>query len=387
MLTPDEIRKRSLNHYEDFLRALCREEQFFPLSIYGSGMTRVNDYGKAMHDIAQLRKHSKENTGFGYAVEWKLQTFRRYSIQEIPARVSFATQHDFTRFLGKCSEAKQFETDYGMIISTFPELAPWAQNKPLRIVEHALDWEGLLVVCKYLQQNGRPNCYLRELPVPVDTKFIERKRGILNELLAVVAPNCAGSDESSFESRFGFRQKQPLVRLRVLDPKAARSSGIPFSDLAVPVEDVSGFSLTIANAIVVENEMTFLTLPPLTNTLAFLGAGDAVSLLRKISWLDRIRLLYWGDTDAHGFEALSLLRERFPHVESVMMDSETFARFSKFTVRAGQFSSRSELRLTASERELFNRVVTENLLLEQERISVAYASECLRLRFASPPPT
>ena len=85
MLSPEQIRKRALNRYEDFLRSLTCREAIFPLALFGSGMSRVADYAMARDAIAELREHSKEIKGFGYSVEWKQQSFRRYGEQQIPA--------------------------------------------------------------------------------------------------------------------------------------------------------------------------------------------------------------------------------------------------------------------------------------------------------------
>lgn len=372
MLSPEQIRKRALNRYEDFLRSLPCQETMFPLALFGSGMSRVVDYEKARDAIAELRGHSKEIKGFGYAVEWKQQSFRRYGEQQIPAGASFPTREDFTRFLGKCSEARQFEKDHEMVTCTFPELVEWMRENPFKLVDHATDWSGLIKVCVYLREHGRPNCYLRELPVEVDTKFIERKRAILTELLPIVAPGCVGPDATTFETRFGFRQKQPLIRFRFLDPATATLARVPFADFATPVDEVNKLSVNTTNVLVVENEMTFLTLPPLANTLALLGAGDAVSHLRQISWLEHVRLVYWGDMDTHGFEALSLLRSFYPHTESIMMDVETYNLFHQFSVKASAYSSRSELHLSKVEAELFKTLSAECKLLEQERIPLSY---------------
>jgi len=150
MLSPDQIRKRARNRYEDFLCSLARGENRFPLVVFGSGMSRVTDYAKAREAIARVREQSKEKRGFGYAVEWKLQSFRRFGDQRIPAGITFPTREDFTRFLGKCAEALQFEKDCKLIVQTFPELMAWTYEKPLKVVEHATEWDGLLKVCAHL---------------------------------------------------------------------------------------------------------------------------------------------------------------------------------------------------------------------------------------------
>ena len=51
MLSPEQIRKRALNGYEDFLRSLAAAENIFPLSLFGGGLSRVTDYTKARDAI------------------------------------------------------------------------------------------------------------------------------------------------------------------------------------------------------------------------------------------------------------------------------------------------------------------------------------------------
>lgn len=379
MLSPEQIRKRALNCYADFLRSLAASENIFPLSLFGGGLSRVTDYTEARDAIIALREHSKQIKGFGYSVEWKEQNFRRFGEQQVPAAVSFAMREDYTQFLGKCSEVRQFEQDCKFVLESFPVLAEWIQRNPLKMIEHAGDWTGLIAVCAHLRQNGRPNCYLRELPVEVDTKFIERKRGVLGEILPIVAPGCVGDDASTFEARFGFRQKLPLIRFRALDPNLVGPTKLPFADFAIPLDEACRITVAAKNILVVENETTFLTLPAVPNTLALLGAGDAVSLFRQMDWLKGFRIMYWGDMDTHGFEALSLLRKHHAQTESVMMDVETYEQFCQFAKKAAPYVSDAELVLLDTERKLFKMLDTEGKLLEQERITLAHAKHKLQV--------
>lgn len=247
---------------------------------------------------------------------------------------------------------------------------------------HAGEWDGLLAVCAHLRNHGRPNCYLRELPVEVDTKFIERKRSVLSELIPIVAPNCVGVDDTSFERRFGFRQKPPLIRFHFLDAGIAKAAHLPFCDFAIPLEEAARLHLPASNVVIVENEMTFLTLPSLPKTIALFGGGDAVSHLCRLPWLANVRLVYWGDMDTHGFESLSFLRFHHPHTESVMMNMETFTKFKNFAVDASAYTSRVELNLSHTDRELFDFLNRHSKLLEQERIPLHYAIQQLQVCLA-----
>lgn len=383
MLTPEQIHRRALNRYPDFLRSLCTGGEFFPLAVFGAGLSRPKDFVADRAGIQLLQEHSKVITGFGYEITWEERNFRRLGAQRVPATVAFPAQDDYVRFLKKQVEVRQFQSDFDLIQKHCPELVLWAQSKPLKVVAHASVWRGLLDVCVYLRDNPHPGCYLRELPVVVDTKFIENNKGILAELLPIAAPQTVGEDSSSFEARFGFRSKQPLVRIRFLDGQLAIRLAFPVADFATPLDTLCGLPFGNNTILVVENEMTFLTLSPLPGTIAIFGAGDAAALLTSVNWLDSCRLFYWGDLDAHGFETLSHLRRRFSHVTSVLMDENTFTIHAAFAVEAAVTRSIEKLELTPEEQTLYELLVEKGSLLEQERIPEVFSKPRLVQAIAS----
>lgn len=381
MLTPEQIHRRALIRYPEFLRSLCTGSPFFPLNVFGGGLAKPKDFVADRAGILLLQSQSKAQTGFGYELTWEERTFRRLGTQNVPATVAFATQEDYVRFIKKQGEVRQFLADCELIRKQCPELNEWTQSKPLKVVAHAGIWDGLLKVCACLRSNPRPNCYLRELPVVADTKFVERHKGILSELLPITAPQTVGPDASSFESRFGFRLKQPLLRLRFLDLTLATRFGFPIDDFATPLDAADRLPFGNTSVVVVENEMTFLTLPSLPGALAIFGAGDAAALLGDIKWLGSCRLYYWGDLDSHGFEILSSLRNYFPHVVSVLMDEHTLAAHGAFAVRAARTRSKESLRLTPDELALYEKLVSTDTLLEQERIHGEFSTPRLKVSF------
>jgi hypothetical protein len=211
----------------------------------------------------------------------------------------------------------------------------------------------------------------------VDTKFAENHKGILAELLPIAAPMAVGSDESRFEARFGFLFKQPLVRMRFLDEKLMVRLGFVMSNFAIPLDEFKALPFGGNTVLVVENEMTFLTLPSFLGTIAIFGAGDAAALLSTVTWLNSCRVFYWGDLDSHGFEILSNFRKSFPHVTSVLMDEMTYSNHSTFIVKAASTRTKGKLELTENEMILYNRLVEEKSLLEQERISNVFSAQLL----------
>jgi hypothetical protein len=377
MLTPEQIRRRAINRYEDFLRSLCTGESLFPLALFGSGLKSPKDFGGDRAAIESLRKSSKEQLTHGYAIVWEQRNSRRMGMQNVPAKVTFPTQDDYVRFLDKAAEVTQFEKDRALIRQRCPELISWMGAKPLKVIAHAGDWDGLLSVSLYLKDNPRPNCYLRELPVVVDTKFVERHVGILSELLPIVAPLTVGTDARRFETRFGFRYKQPLVRLRLLDQRLTNGLNLPANDFSTPLDQFQDLPLAGTTVLIVENEMTFLSLPWLPKTVALFGGGDGAALLSTASWLASCRLFYWGDLDCHGFETLAHLRRTYSSIKSVLMDSHTFEEYSAFVVGTPKSQAKEQLELTCDEHALYGRLAEGGMLLEQERIPFLFSKRRL----------
>ena len=207
------------------------------------------------------------------------------------------------------------------------------------------------------------------------TKFIEQNRGILRELLEQILPAEAMMAEAdTFEQRFSLREKEPLVRLRLLDGQLEKQYRLPIDELSTPVSQFAALeALHGQRCVITENEMTFLTLPPGRDAFALFGAGFMIHNLARIPWLAECTIYYWGDLDAQGFQILSRLRSLYPHVTSIMMDWETFSSFADFCVAGTPCPVRQLPHLTPEEHDLFVYLAEHNLRLEQERISHSYA--------------
>lgn len=255
-----------------------------------------------------------------------------------------------------------------------PELEPWVERFPRKLLEQHNTWLGLLTVCRYFLEHPRPGLYIRELPVNVHTKFIEQHQGILRELLEYLLPaESIVSDATSFQQRFGLREEEPLIHIRFLDDQLRQRYGVPLQELSTPGSQLVELDFSGQTCVITENKMTFLTLPPLANTFAILGGGFKVSSLAAISWLRDCPIIYWGDLDAQGFQILSQLRSIFPHVRSLMMDEATLLAFAEFSVVGTPCRVRQLPHLTQEEHALFLRLAQDEKRLEQEHISHAYA--------------
>jgi hypothetical protein len=176
------------------------------------------------------------------------------------------------------------------------------------------------------------------------------------------------ADEEHFERRYGLRYTEPHVLVRFLDPKIQSGAGYPCEELSLPLRELDRLSCPIKLALIVENKVNLLTLPPVNGAIALGGLGNGVTLLRDIHWLQSTPILYWGDIDVEGFAILSSLRSCFPHARSYLMDCATLDRHERLAVCGTGRQPESPAHLTEWEHIAFLHCRKRNVRLEQERI-------------------
>lgn len=264
----------------------------------------------------------------------------------------------------------------------FPDLNDWMLNQPLKIIEQHSKWDDLLQVCDYFVKHPRPNVYIRELPIPVHTKFIEANQGILRELLEILLPErTIDPHGQSFNARFGLKDKPAGVRVRLLEEQLEWQYKIRIDDLALPIDQMARLlreHIKPRNVLIVENLINFLTLPKITNGIGIFGGGFAIHLLKDVGWLNHCEIIYWGDIDTHGFEILSDLRGLFSHVRSIMMDRETLETYKRYVGKDAPNRSKRFNYLTEAEMLVVQEILTHNWRLEQEHIPQDYVEKRLK---------
>jgi hypothetical protein len=373
MLSPDDIRAMGIRRYPSYLRALVMAEAFFPLKIPFGRPSTSDEWPRLQKEITALATGT-----VGYRIEWTTVNTRRWGEQRMPERVWFDDEATYLQALGKKAEVNTLRGLLALTHDVCPELKDWLPDNVLRVVEFASVWRELLFVCRYFLVNPRPGVYARELPIAVDTKFVERHEGILRNLLDFLLPDSAKTDAPRFEQRFGLKYEEPQIRFRVLGEAMPIAASLPFTDVAVPLSQFASLGWSDLTIVIVENKRTFLSLPSLAGAVGIWGGGGAAQLLVGAPWLAACRLFYWGDLDVHGFHILSQLRRAFPELASVMMDTTTLERFEA-QCGSGKPATYEEVRLlNAEELVVYQRVRSNGLLLEQEKVTHDYAVERLR---------
>lgn len=375
MISPEKIAKKAERKYRAVLRAHLSGEPLFPM------MFPVGRLSKSLverrQQIDELRQHSREQRGQGYTLEWQTVNRRDLGKQSTPRQVVIESLDDYLAIVRRRTEYTHFTLDVERIRRRFPDLEAWLYANPQAVIEYGGRWDELLTVCAYFVQQPRPNRYIRELPIPVHTKFIEQHSRILRELLdTLLPPELITVEANDFTQRFGLKSPPPRIRLRLLEAQLDWHCGLQVDDLTLPIDQAAHLlaaHIRPKKVLITENLINFLTLPKHPDSVGLFGRGFAVHLLAHIAWLNECQILYWGDIDAHGFQILSDLRRSFPHVCAVMMDQETLEDHVEYVTSGSAIVGYNFAGLTATEAIVAQHVLENNLRLEQEHIPHEYA--------------
>ena len=115
-----------------------------------------------------------------------------------------------------------------------------------------------------------------------------------------------------------------------------------------------------------------------------LGEGYGFAALQGAKWLERTKIIYWGDLDTHGLAILSQFRCELPRadVRSALMDPQTLLRYRRLWVdegspKKGQLPKLTDLEQTALEMLRSEDSEAYHKRLEQERIPLKDACAAL----------
>ncbi len=384
--TPADIRARLRKHWDrgTLLSARLTGENPFPLKISlakPSSQDFSGNFEGVRNWIRELEEGSLAKLGYGYSIEWTEISHRQLGRNRIPASASIPSENDALRLLGKRSETERFAQLCQKTLTVFPQLQEWLTAKPHSALKHADCWDSILAVLDWFKHNPRSGLYLRQVDIPgVDTKFIERRKGLFSELLGLILTEPAGEKTPlgarHFEARFGLRTKPILMRFRFLDTSLFQAN---LSDISSPLNEFGSLNPPCRNVFITENEINGLAFPSLPDSMVLFGLGYGVDCLAHIPWLREKRLFYWGDIDTHGFSILNRLRSIYPETRSFLMDKETFLTHKSLWVEEASPFKGTLPRLLPEESAVFSdlsgNVSGYHVRLEQERISFGWVVE------------
>lgn len=378
--TPVDICNRIRREWDKgrILAAMLDGEAVFPLRIpLKKPDTRAlaEHFELARQWVAGLALMDKEKTAAGYRLEWREFTHRQLGGNRIPVAAIIESERDGLALIGKQHDAARFRELAATIAGAFPALAPWLSRHPLTVLDQAGNWPSLLAVLDWAARHPCSGAYLRQIDaIGVDTKFIERHKGLLGEMLDLVLPPGAidtqHSGANGFERRYGFKSKPVQIHFRFLD-QGLRIQGL--SDLAVTSDEFARLAPAVKRVFITENEINFFAFPDVPYSLVLFGSGYGFDHLAQTEWLQSKEIFYWGDIDTHGYAILDQLRSKFPAAHSLLMDRATLLEHKNFWGSEERPTARELERLRPDEAALyddlrFNRIAPA-LRLEQERIA------------------
>jgi len=383
MITPEGIRRKASRAYPKMLDAWALEglSSIFPMRVPADLSPVAGDVPATIAAVELLRASSKEQSGSGYSVHWKQVRSRDFGNNRFPERIVIDTAEDLVSLAGKQRHFSATCRVAQSVRECFPGLSAWVNSNIRKTADYFAFLEGLLQVTRFFLDHPWPDCYARQIPVAVDTKFVERHHAVLREWLDELLPGSAiQADETKFALRFGLRDGQPYTTLRMLDPRLQMELGLPYDELSLPLRLLEPLPLRDATVVIVENQLNLSTLPRMNRGLAIRGEGKAVTRLRRLQWLADNMVLYWGDVDVEGFQILSSLRMLFPQVRSILM-TDGVLRDHKPLVLEGSGAECSEPRnLVDDELAAFRQCHQHNWRLEQERLPQSYVNEIFATR-------
>lgn len=383
MITPEEIKKQAERWYKEFLISSLKKVPFFPREVrFGKikASETLADFSRIGKGIQDLKLKSKKHLGYGYEIEFVTRKDQRIGSQPFPQRIYFENEDDYLRFIRKEKEYKEFKRAVSQVIDLIPRLYDWTLKNPLKVIEHFGKWTDLIKVCRYFISNPRPGLYIRELPIDVHTKFIEENKGIIKDLLDFLIDEDINKEETEFEKRFNLKYNEPTIRLRVLDEEISKRHFSGLTDLTITQSEFKSLDINCKRVFILENKtnfsnvFNFLTIPNLKGSISIFGKGFGLGLLKGVDWLKDKEVYYWSDIDVQGFQMLSQLRSYLPQTRSLMMDFDTFDRFSEYRVEGTAGNIKQLPNLTEDEDKVFKHLLELKELnrLEQEKVSHAY---------------
>lgn len=323
--------------------------------------------------VAQWRRDEKRLPD-GVRVDWAVRHWRSLGTQRLPVRVE---GDDFAGLAAVAGHRRDWDRGTHAVavlrrlLTKDAAASPYEGAAPLDaalrrhgrvLIElDTADLSRLVDVVDWVITHPDSRLFDRELPVEgVDTKWLERHRALVSDLVAAVG----GPPD------LGLRSPARPFAVRILDD--ALAPGVP-RDFAATVDELDRLDLRPSTVWMVENLTTVHAFPMLEDAVAIHGGGYRAVELADVGWIRAARVVYWGDLDTHGFAILSRVRQHLPHVESVLMETATLEAHAHL-VGLEPRPVRGEItHLSFTERQALAALRDGDRRLEQERIPWSYA--------------
>ncbi|MDR3069262.1 MAG: DUF3322 domain-containing protein, partial [Cellulomonas sp.] len=186
--TSADIRTKVRRRWDDqtLLRALACDDPFPAVSVtlHGPPVAQIGDDLLAVQDwVARLERGARADTCYG--LEYADVGGRAFGRNRLPAR-AHVTSYDQAWALLKVADQVGRYLDILTEASGEPAVRAWVAQHPFRALRLDASWTAMLAAFRWLSQARGSGVYVRQITAPgVDTKFVERYRGTLAQMLGV----------------------------------------------------------------------------------------------------------------------------------------------------------------------------------------------------------
>lgn len=358
--------------YIDALRQYLSGQEFSTILLRG-GKKKPDNTVQLHEAVRAFQEAEKTAASAGWVIEWEEWSSKKLGKQLWPATIQVNSLPDLLFLLKKEKEFACFQQQAKQLQSWRTEIRTWLIERPDAVLRYESAWTGICAVVDYFLDNPRPGQYLRSLPVPVHTKFIETYERVIVSLLHHFLPATFGDPNGTLETLALLPQKPVLFTLRWLDPALATELGFNMDVLALSPNALRKMDWPVQELWLVENETALYMLPPRPSALAIYSRGKALDLLSDIPFFHRARLHYWGDMDEEGYYMLARCRKLYPHVKSICMSEMDFQAIGHLVTRQpALYSAKHPEELHPEELRAFQQLRELNGRIEQEQLPQQY---------------
>jgi hypothetical protein len=362
--------------YQAHLKAIIVSESIFPIKLIGGKDNPTNSVDLS-DGIAYFLSNEKWVDKKGWTIKWKNIKVNKKT-EEWPAQIFIETEEDLLFLLKKEKEMAKFKQILQQLVAWNPAIQEGLVRYSNDIIQKEKAWKDICMVVDHLLLHDVSEYYLRNLPISVHSKFMEQHKSIIISFLKHLAPERFTSESKDLSEVLGLKLKQHLFPVKWLDDALAKTYNIDLEIMGISLSGLQELDNNVKEIWLVENETNLYLVPKRKNALAICSRGFAVNLLKGIPLFEKVKLLYWGDLDMHGFTILHQCRAIYQHVTSVMMDVETITfHQSEYQLIDVKIICSNLPLLHPHEMEAFERLYP-NGRIEQEKLNQEYISQYIK---------
>jgi len=374
----DDIFIRQLeNKYPDFLRSVIREEPFVSIRLRG-GRQKPGSTEELYKITGVFQAREKKEDRPGWTIEWKTWNTKRLGNQVWPETITVLTEEDYLYLINKEAEVLTFRSILERLLKWKPLIRDWLAENPLLVLKQESNWKGICATVDFLLHHDASAYYIRTLPIPVHSKFVEQNKPVIQSLLAFLDPYRFPRDGRDLEDIVSLMQLPHLYPIRWLDGSLPSVYTAGLEILALPYQKLLKTYWPVKEIWVVENETNLYLLPSRVGALAIFARGKALNKLKNIPFFASARIFYWGDLDEDGFEMLDQFRSHYPNTQSILMDEKTVLHHQDYIHPVPFRRHRNFDNFTPGETAAYQHLWRAQGRVEQEKLEQQYVQQYIR---------